>query len=186
MPPPLQIPRQLRAATRKRINRAPSPALALTVPWLLVMLGSLSPTWPLITSAPLVPPLGFMVLIAWLQLRPGIFPAWAGFPLGLFDDLFSGQPFGSAALLWSLTVLLLELQEFRFPWRIYWQDWAVGAGLVSSCLVLSAAIASGGTPPAALATIAPQILIAVLAFPFVGRLVALSDRFRLLPLRDIG
>ncbi len=186
MPSPLPIPRQLRAATRKRINRAPSPLLALAVPWLLVMLGSLSPTWPLITSAPLVPPLGLMILIAWLQLRPGIFPAWAGFPLGLFDDLFSGQPFGSAALLWSLTVLLLELQEFRFPWRIYWQDWAVSAGLVASCLVLSAAIASSGSAPAALATIAPQIVLAVLAFPIIGRLVALFDRFRLLPLRDIG
>lgn len=186
MPTPLPIARQLRAATRKRINRAPSPLLAVTVPWLLVMLGSLTPTWPLITSAPLVPPLGFMVLVAWLQLRPGIFPAWAGFPLGLFDDLFSGQPFGSSALLWSLTVLLLELQEIRFPWRIYWQDWAVGSGLVASYLIVSAAIASSGTHPAALVTIAPQIGLALLAFPLVGRLVALFDRFRLLPLRDIS
>ena len=186
MPPALQIPQQLRATARKRINRAPSPTLALTVPWLLVMLGSLSPTWPLIASAPLVPPLGFMVLICWLQLRPGIFPAWAGFPLGLFDDLFSGQPLGSAALLWSIAVLLLELQEFRFPWRIYWQDWAVGSGMVAAYLVMAAAIASSGSQPAALVTIAPQIVIAVLVFPLVGRLVAVCDRFRLLPLRDIG
>ncbi|HVR91818.1 MAG TPA: rod shape-determining protein MreD [Novosphingobium sp.] len=186
MRPPLPIPRQLRAATRKRINRAPSPVLALTVPWLLVMLGSLTPTWPLITSAPLIPPLGLMFLIAWLQLRPGIFPAWAGFPLGLFDDLFSGQPFGSAALLWSVTVLLLELQEFRFPWRMYWQDWAVSSGLVASYLVMAAAVASSGSHPAVLATIVPQIALAVLAFPFIGRVAALFDRFRLLPLRDIG
>lgn len=184
---PLQNDRQFRdGASRQRINRAPSPAIALAVPWLMVMLGSLSPAWPVIAGSPVLPPVGLMVMIAWLQFRPGIFPAWVGFPLGLFDDLFSGQPFGTAALLWSLTVLILEAQEVRFPWRTYWQDWIVGAALVCANIVLAAAIAgtASATTPATL--ILPQLALALLAFPFVGRLVALFDRVRLLRVRDIG
>ena len=78
MPGPLSDP--LKDLPRPRINREPSPVLALTLPWLLVMLGSLSPLWPVIASAPLVPPLGFLILLGWLHLRPGLFPVWAGLP----------------------------------------------------------------------------------------------------------
>ena len=186
MPPPLPIPRAVRDIRRKRINRAPSPALALTLPWVLVIFGSLLPTIPTIASTPLMPPLGYMLLVAQLQQRPGLFPAWAGFPLGLVDDLFSGQPFGSAALLWSLTVLLLEAQEYRFPWRNYLQDWAVGTALVAGYLLLAALLAGIGSHPVPLAIILPQIGIAVLAFPLAGRIAAVCDKLRLYPLRDIG
>ena len=72
----------LHEQTRSRINRAPSPVLAVATPWLLVMLGSLSPALPVIASAPVVPPLGFLVLMAWAQLPPGLLPVWAGVPLG--------------------------------------------------------------------------------------------------------
>ncbi len=89
---------------RKRINRAPSPFIARGLPWLSIMLASLVPGWLVIASAPVMPPLGFLVLVAWRQLRPGLLPVWAGLPLGLFDDLYSGQPLGSAVLLWSLAI----------------------------------------------------------------------------------
>ena len=84
MPSPLTAPitETLRGFGKQRINRAPSPVLAISLPWLLVMLGSLSPTWPVIASAPLLPPFGFLLLVAWQQLRPGLFPVWAGLPLG--------------------------------------------------------------------------------------------------------
>ena len=38
--------------SRPRINRSPSPLLALAMPWLVIALGSLSPYWPLVASAP--------------------------------------------------------------------------------------------------------------------------------------
>src|SRR3546814_6157237 len=57
---------------------------------------------------------------------------WSGAVLGAIDDRFSGQPFGSAILLWSLAMLVLEFVEARFPWRGFWQDWLT-AGLASAC-----------------------------------------------------
>ena len=53
----LPLPKPIREIGRKRINRAPSPLLALAVPWLVVMLGSLSPLWPVVASAPILPPI---------------------------------------------------------------------------------------------------------------------------------
>lgn len=182
---PIPLPRQLRDATRKKINRAPSPGFALTVPWLLVMLGSLSPTWPIIASAPVLPPFGFLFLIAWQQLRPGLFPIWAGLPLGLFDDLFSGQPFGSAVLLWSLTMIAIDLIETRFPWRGFAQDWLAATAIITVGLILALALANAGGGATPLAVIAPQLIVTIMVYPVTGRVTWLADRFRLLPIREL-
>ncbi len=184
MPSPLIAPITdvLRDFGKPRINRAPSPVLAVSLPWLLVMLGSLSPTWPVIASAPLVPPFGFLVLIAWQQLRPGLFPVWAGLPLGLFDDLFSGQPFGSAVMLWSLAMLVLEFLEVRFPWRGVVLNWLGASGIIATGLVLALLIANAGGGSAAVSILIPQILFSILAYPIAARLVGAVDRFRLIPI----
>ncbi len=186
IPLPRQLlPRQLRDATRKKINRAPSQVLALSVPWILVMLGSLSPTWPLIASAPVLPPFGFLFLIAWQQLRPGLFPVWAGLPLGLFDDLFSGQPFGSAVLLWSLAMIAIAMIENRFPWRGFAQDWLAAATIIASGLILALGLANAGGGSTQLAVIVPQLIVAILVYPLTGRVAWLADRIRLLPIREL-
>jgi rod shape-determining protein MreD len=182
---PIPLPRQLRDVTRKKINRAPSPELAMAVPWLLVMLGSLSPTWPIIASAPVLPPLGFLFLIAWQQLRPGQFPVWAGLPLGLFDDLFSGQPFGSAVLIWSLAMIAIDVIENRFPWRGFAQDWLAAAAIITAGLIVALALANASGGSASLAVIAPQLIVAILIYPLTGRIASLADRFRLLPIREL-
>lgn len=183
--PKIPLAKELRELGRPRINRAPSPLLAMSTPWLLVMLGSLSPTWPIIASAPLVPPLGFLLLVAWQQLRPGLFPVWAGLPLGLFDDLYSGQPFGSAVLLWSLAMVGIDVVERRFPWRTFIHSWLVACGFIAAYLVLALALANlaGGNTP--LAVIVPQIVLAGLAYPIAARLVGAADRFRLIPIREV-
>ncbi len=177
--------RRRRAASRS-INRAPSPLLVEITPWLVVMIGSLAPLLPLIASAPVVPPLGFLLLITWIQLRPGVFPPWAGFPLGLFDDLFSGQPFGSAALLWSIAVLCLDILEMQVPWRNFLQNWLIAAGVLLGFIILGALFSGTLTGPSILPILAPQAILAILLVPLVGRLVALFDRFRLMPIRNIG
>ena len=171
---------------RKRINRAPSPILSRGLPWASVMLLSLVPFAPLVVSAPIMPPLAFMALLAWRMLRPGMLPVWAGAPLGAFDDLFSGQPFGSAVLLWSCAMLVMELVDIRLRWRGFVQDWALAAALIAAFLVLATLIANltGGAAP--VRTIVPQIALAVIAHPLVTRLVAALDRLRLLPLRKVG
>lgn len=171
--------------SKVRINRAPSPVLAIAAPWVQVMLGSVSPLLPLIASAPILPPLGFLFLVAWQQLRPGLFPIWAGLPLGLVDDLFSGQPMGSAVLLWSAAMIALDVIEVRFPWRDFAHNWVAAAAIIVAYLVLSLEIANHGGGATPLAVLAPQLVVSVLCYPLAARLVGWVDRLRLRQVRPI-
>jgi len=168
------------SAYPQRISRSHSPVLAQAVPWLSVMLGSLVPQWLMIASAPLMPPVGLLLLVAWRQLRPGVFPVWAGLPLGLFDDLYSGQPFGSAMLAWSIAMIALEVIETRFPWRNPVLDWLVAALFIAGNLLLGLLFVDAGGGEVSAAVLAPQAVLSILLFPLVGRLVSWLDRLRLL------
>lgn len=171
---------------RQRINRAPSPLLARAVPWITVMLASLLPGLSLIASAPVLPPFGFLVFVSWRQLRPGLLPVWAGLPLGMFDDLYSGQPFGSAVFLFSAAAIALDVIETRLPWRNFLTEWLVAIGLIIVYIGLALALANLGGAQTPLRVTWPQIVFSILAYPLVGRFVALADRFRLLPFRKLG
>lgn len=179
-------PRARRDPYGSKINRAHSPALAYAVPWITVLLGSLIPQLPIASAVPLIPPLGFMMLLSWRLVRPGLLPVWAGFPLGLFDDLFSGQPFGCAVLLWSVTMLGIELVEARFPWRGFFQDWLVGGVVVTWYLVIAALFSGGRIGGTALLVLMPQVVVSIVLIPVMSRLVAFLDRFRLTRVRAIG
>lgn len=174
------------SAGSRQINRSHSPVLARSVPWLTVMLGSLLQTLPMIGSAPLVPPLGFLALLAWRQLHPGLLPVWAGLPLGLVDDVFSGQPMGSAMTLWSIAMIAFDLMEQRFPWRSYLLDWAVAAAAIVLYVLTGALLAHPGRGVAAAGVLAPQLALSVLIFPLVERLIAVCDRMRLRRFRTIS
>lgn len=182
----MRLQRQLSDRFRPRINREPSPVLARAIPWLTVCLGTLSPTWPIIASAPVVPPLGFLFLLAWRQMRPGLLPIWAGLPLGMFDDLYSGQPFGSAILLWSLAMMTLDAIETRFPWRNFGIDWLEASGLIIAYQLLTLGFANAAGASAHAIVILPQTITAILLYPLCGRAIAVFDRFRLLPFRVIA
>ena len=164
----------------KKINRDHSTLLAFGLPLATILLGSLAPVLPLIPAGPVLPPLGYLMFLAWRLLRPGLLPPWIGLPLGAFDDLFSGQPFGCAILLWSATMLGLEAIETRFPWRGFWQDWAMGSALIAGYLCLSALLAGPGLDITRVALVLPQLLLSLLLFPILGRLAAMFDRVRLL------
>ncbi|QUL38768.1 rod shape-determining protein MreD [Erythrobacter sp. JK5] len=169
-----------------RINRAQSPWRALTVPYVTIMLGSLLPVLFLADVMPMVPPVAFLFLLGWRIMRPGLLPLWVGVPLGAFDDLFSGQPFGSAVLLWSLTMIALEAIEARFPWRGFWQDWFT-AGLAIVLYIIAAMVISGAPiTPFQLVAAMPQIALSVLIYPVLARVVARLDQFRLARSRRIG
>jgi rod shape-determining protein MreD len=182
----IKLPGPLDPNRRKRINRAPSPVLAYTVPWLSVILASAASGWITIAAAPVVPPFGFLVLVGWRQLRPGLLPAWAGLPLGLFDDCVSGQPAGSAVLLWSLALLALDMIEARWPWRNFVIEWAVATVLIALYLFAGALIASGADPAGWFPAVAAQIAVSVLGYPIAARVVAQCDRLRLARLRKLG
>ena len=167
-----------------RINRAQSPILAYGLPWLSILLGSLTPWLPIIAPAPLLPPFGLMMLLAWRLLRPGLLPLWAGLPFGLFDDLYSGQPFGSGILLFSLVLIAIELIEIRFPWRNFWLDWFTAAAVLTGYLTVTALLS--GSSLMQLTVIVPQLLLSIVLFPVVARLVAQLDRLRLMRVRRIN
>ena len=171
---------------RSAINRAPSPVVARALPWAAIVLGTLLQTLITVASAPVVPPFGFLFLIAWRQLHPGLLPVWAGLPLGLVDDLYSGQPMGSAMLLWSLAMIALDVIEARFPWRSYVMDWLVAAGFIAAYLVLSSAIAHVGESGPLLSMLAPQLFLSILIFPLAERFIALCDRVRLARFRVLA
>ena len=182
----LDPPVRHRAYGSGGINRVESPIRANSVPYISIVLGSLLPFLLLADVMPVTPPLGYMLFLGWRLMRPGLMPLWVGVPLGAFDDLFSGQPFGSAILLYSLTMIALEIIETRFPWRGFWQDWFT-AGLGILLYIIAAMTVSGATLSVHLfiATI-PQILVAILVYPLVARVIAWLDRFRLSRSRRVG
>ena len=170
----------------KRINREPSPLLANSVPYATIILASMLPLLLVTSTMPIVPPLGFMMLVGWRLMRPGLLPSWVGLPLGAIDDLFSGQPFGSAILLWSVAMIAIEWFETRVPWRGFLQDW-LAAALACGTYVIAAALVSGAKVNPGLAiAILPQLLASILAFPVISGLVATFDRLRLQRIRKVG
>ncbi|AWW74694.1 rod shape-determining protein MreD [Erythrobacter sp. KY5] len=182
----LDPPVQRRAYGSGGINRVTSPWRANSVHYISIMIGSLLPLYALADVMPALPPLGFLIFLGWRVMRPGLMPLWVGVPLGAFDDLFSGQPFGSAILLWSLTMIVLELIETRFPWRGFWQDWFT-AGLAIVLYIIAAMVVSGATiQQHVIFAIFPQIALSVLIYPLIARVIAWLDRFRLSRSRRIG
>lgn len=169
-----------------RINRDHSPILAHSLPWVSIMLGSLTAFLPIISPGPVLPPMAFLMLLAWRMLRPGLLPMWAGFPLGLFDDLFSGQPLGSGIVLFSLAFVALELLDARLPWRGFVLDWLAAAALITIYLLAAATISGARITEVQLAVILPQILLSIAIFPIVSRFVSMLDRLRLMRVRRIG
>ena len=163
----------------RRINRAPSRTIGNLVPWLSIVLASAVGFAPVIASAPVVPPLAFMLLLAWRTLRPGLLPVWAGLPLGAIDDLYSGQPFGSAVLIWSLAMLAMEAVDQRFLWRGFIADWLAASVLLSGGLLLGAIVAGIAAGHIAPWIVLPQLALSIVLFPLMTQGVALLDRLRL-------
>ena len=178
-------PRSRRDSFGTKLNRSHSPVLAYSLPVLTLLIGSLSPWLPVIAAIPLLPPLGYVFFVAWRLVRPGLLPMWSGAAFGAFDDLFSGQPFGSAILLWSLTLLGVEAVEARFPWRSFFQDWLFALILIVAYLLLGAFLAGIDASFTRIALLAPQMLFAALLYPIVARFVAGIDRLRLMRVRRL-
>ena len=153
----------------------PAPARAL--PWMTVIAGSMLTAFPWVAAAPLLPPCGLVMLLAWRLLSPFALRPWAAAPLGLADDLVSGQPLGSAVLIWSACVLLIELVEQRMLFRTLWQDWAIAAGLLAFALLAGRVLAVPLAAPVD-AALTAQFAAAALLVPSAMRTVAFVDAKR--------
>lgn len=172
-------PRARSDAYGSRINRSHSHLLANVVPWASILIASILPVFPITAALPIMPPLGFIMMLGWRLVRPDMLPIWAGLPLGAFADLYSGQPFGFAILTWSLAMIAIEIIETRIPWRSFWQDWFTACIFVGGYL-LTGWLLSGGRPTIfSLVSLVPQLVFSILLFPIIARFVAVLDAFRL-------
>jgi rod shape-determining protein MreD len=164
-----------------RLGRNPSRFRLAGIPFITVMLGSSVTALPLIAQSPVMPPFGLLVLLSWRLLRPDLWRAWIGLPLGLFDDMMSGQPIGSAMFLWTVMLMGIDAIEHRMIWRSYRQDWLIACFATIFCIVgglFFARITGGGDVRFLL--VAPQMLWTILLFPFVVRQCARIDRWRVM------
>ena len=126
-----------------RLNRVASRWALIGVPAISVMFGSMTVLIPQVSVLPLLPPFGLLILLAWRMIVRDLWPVWAALPLGFFDDIFSGQPLGSAMLLWTLVFLVLDIFDRWMMWRDYRQDWAIAGTLVAVVQLVGLAIANG-------------------------------------------
>ncbi len=164
-----------------RLGRTPSRWRLAGIPVATVLIGSSITALPLIAQSPVMPQFGLLLLLAWRLLRPELWRAWIGLPLGLFDDMMSGQPIGSAMFLWTVALIVIDVVEARMVWRSYRQDWLIAALAIIFCISggwFFARITGGGNIRFLL--VAPQMLWTVLLFPFVVRQCARVDRWRVM------
>lgn len=151
------------------------------VPVATVMIASALPLMlPLVASSPVLPPLGLLFFLCWQLLRTEMWPVWIGLPLGLWDDLYSGQPIGTAIGLWTLASLAIHYSSQRIYWRGFWHDWIIAALLIAIIQSLAALIAHPGAGTGrVLGLVLPQIVISILLVPLVMRLTGKFDNLRL-------
>lgn len=152
---------------------------ARLVPVASTLAGSATALLPIVVLSPAWPPFGLLMLLAWRLLRPELWPAWVGLPLGLADDLLTGQTLGTGMVIWTACLLAIDWVEVRLLWRDYWQEWLLATALILLAILAAWGIANwtGGAAPVRLVT--PQIVASILLFPLIGRLCALLDRWRL-------
>lgn len=152
---------------------------ARLLPWATVMVGSLVTILPWGATLPLLPPVGLLLLLSWRLLAPLSLRVWAPALLGLFDDLLSGQPLGSAMLLWTLAYFLVEAIDARSGVRDFKQSWAIAA-LAIAFVLLGGRLAATPLDAHVDSVLLLQIVISVLLFPAAARLVAWIDLRRAL------
>ena len=143
------------------------------------MVASMMPLLPIVSASPVMPPWGLLLLLGWRMLHRNIWPAWLGFPLGLWDDMFSGQPLGSSIVLWTLTLVGLDMLDRRMVWREFNEEWWLAAVIITAALVLGLLIANPSGNHTSILIILPQIAISILVFPMVARACAVFDAWRL-------
>lgn len=154
-----------------------TPARARMIPWLSVVAGSLCTGIPVIATVPILPPLGLLMLLVWRLMARFALRPWAAAPLGFVDDLVSGQPLGSAVLLWSLIFLGIDLLERRLVFRDVWQDWLIASAAILFALAGGRVLALPLRAQVDGAMMA-QAAATILLFPIAARLVAWIDRKR--------
>ncbi|WP_326524613.1 rod shape-determining protein MreD [Sphingomonas sp.] len=164
----------MRAKRPSRFGEPASPRRRTAIAAATVMAGSLLTAIPIVAPVPLLPPFGLLMLLAWRLRSPDALPVWAGVPLGLFDDLLSGQPLGSAMSLWTLALIAIDMLDSQLVWRNFWQDWMIAAAGVAAFLIGSRL---AGTPLGAHVdtVLLLQIAVSAALYPLAALLCARAE-----------
>lgn len=157
---------------RKHLRREYVPIASTVIACLLALL-------PVVVSSPIIPDFAFLMLIAWRLLRPEMWSPLIALPLGLFNDLITGNPIGQSMALWTTTFLIFDLVDTRVLFRDYWMDWFFAslaiAGYVFAGWYIGRLMGNG----AGFTVMLPQLGASILAYPIVARVVLALDRWRL-------
>ena len=163
---------------RTRLGRDPAP-YAPFVPAASVVFASYLSALPILSMSGWYPDFGYLALISWRLLRADPWPPWWAAPLGLINDLFTGNLIGFSVTLWTATMLLLDLIDRRTMWRDYWIEWILAAVLLAAneCLQWRLAKAIGADLP--MISMVPPIVISICVFPMSAWIVSRMDAWRL-------
>jgi rod shape-determining protein MreD len=149
------------------------------VPLVTTLLAILLGLFPLVVTTPLLPDIGFLVLLTWRLLRPEIWVPVVALGLGLFDDLVSGHPLGQSMALWTSIFLAFDILDHRIDYKDFWFDWfyaAIAIFFHAAGIWYIAVLMDSHTP---FAQLLPQIGFTILAYPVMARMVLGLDRWRL-------
>lgn len=142
---------------------------------LSVVLGSMTVLLPIVATVPFLPPFGLMMLLGWRLVRGDSMKVWMPVPLGFVDDVFSGQPLGSAMVLWTLAILMVDVLDTRLVWRDFWQDWLIASGAIGLVLIGGRLVATPFSAHVDTALLL-QIVVSAALFPLIARFCAWLDR----------
>ena len=165
-------------ASRRRIGEGPT-RFAAYIPAGSVVAASLLAALPIVSLSGWFPDFGFLALLAWRLLRSDPWPAWWAAPLGLVNDLFTGQPIGFSIALWSATMLALDLIDRRTMWRDYWIEWGLAALFLFTHEWLEWQIAAATGAAVPFGRVVAPALVAIFTFPLVAWIVSRLDQWRL-------
>jgi rod shape-determining protein MreD len=150
-----------------------------TIPVGSTLAASMLALLPFVPSAPLVPEIALLVVVAWRLLRPEIWPAYMALALGLFNDLVAGHPPGQSMAIWALIFLACDYVDSRLGFRDYWMDWLIAAAAILFHQAAAWYIALALGSRIEFAVLVPQTIAGVLAYPLIARIVLGLDRWRL-------
>ncbi|HET9811085.1 MAG TPA: rod shape-determining protein MreD [Sphingomicrobium sp.] len=165
-------------AQNRRIGRGPISAAAY-VPAVSVIMATLLSALPIIALNGWFPDFGFLALIAWRLLRADVWPSWWAAPLGLFSDLVTGSPLGLSVVVWTSSMLALDLLDRRTQWRDYWIEWLLASLLILLHETAQWQVAAWMGARVPMSSMIPPLLIAIAAFPVAAWMASRLDRWRL-------
>lgn len=160
------------AVRRHHYRREYTPIISTLAACLLQLL-------PIIVSSPLIPDLGFLVLISWRLMRPEMWSPVIALPLGLFNDLVAGHPLGQSMAVWTSLFIIFDIIDSRVLFRDYWMDWLIAAAAISVYIFAGWYIGTLMGNAAGFTVMLPQLAASILAYPIVARVILFLDRWRL-------